>query len=134
MGIITKIKNTAKTAGKYALKGLKFPEKDVLSVTELISKSTGSVAKNRNLRSLITRDGIISATVNFPEPSVTLTDLKSMTENCNLGQDISAVEALMNTFKTSENIMQSVMEVAMSSKENDVSNEKYKKENYSIYR
>ena len=134
MGTITKIKNTAKTAGKYALKGLKFPEKDVLSVTELISKSTGSVAKNRNLRSLITRDGIISATVNFPEPSVTLTDLKSMTENCNLGQDISAVEALMNTFKTSENIMQSVMEVAMSSKENDVSNEKYKKENYSIYR
>lgn len=121
MNITKKIKNVSKSAGKYILKGLKFPGKDIVTVTELASKGTRCIAKNRNLRSLITRDGIISATVNFKEPALTLTDLKTMNDNCNLGYGISAIEAFMNTFKTSENIMQNVMEVAMSSKDKAVS-------------
>lgn len=107
-----KIKNAAKTGGKYTLSGLKMAGKGVLSVTEIASKGVRSVAKNRNARSLIAKAGTIAATVAFPVPAIVLAGMKYMVDNCVLGHNVSAVEALMGTFRTTEKVMQGVLDVA----------------------
>lgn len=107
-----KIKNVAKTGGKYTLNGLKMAGKGVLSVTEIASRGIRNVAKDRNARSFIAKAGTIGATIAFPAPTIALAGMKYMVDNCVLGHDISAVEALMGTFRTTEKIMQSVLDVA----------------------
>ena len=114
MKVVTKrkIKNGVNPEKKYILNGIMMKGKGLLKVKEIESRGIHSVSENRNVRSLVTKTGTIVADVDFPAPSIVLTGLKYMIDNCAFGHNVSAVDALIDTFRTSEEVMHQVLDVA----------------------
>ena len=106
-----KLKNAAKTGGKFTLAGLKMAGKGVLSATELTSKAVRDVARSENAKRLISKAAVIAATVAFPAPAIMLTGMKYMIDSCVLGDKVSAIDSLFGTFRTSEKIMKGILDI-----------------------
>lgn len=106
-----KLKNVAKTGGKFTLAGLKMAGKGVLGVTELTSKAVKNVARSENAKRLISKAAVIAATVAFPAPAIMLTGMKFMIDSCVLGDKVSAIDSLFGTFKTSEKVMKGILDI-----------------------
>lgn len=107
-----KIKNTARTGGKYALKGVKFAGKMALGTTEVASRIVRKTAQNPYALRLLAKAGTIAACVAFPAPAITLTALNYIVKNSMLGEKTTPVSALMSTFGATERIMRDVLELA----------------------
>ncbi len=107
-----KIKNAAKTGGKYALKGVKLAGKGVLTVTELASKAVQKTAKSKDARAFIAKAGTIASTVAFTGPVITISAINYILHNQLLDKNVSPVEALMSTLGATEKIMSDVLDLA----------------------
>lgn len=109
-----KIKNAAKTGGKYTLQGVKFAEKTALGLTELTAKAvekTAEVIGNKDVRRFIAGAGTIAAGVTFMGPVISVVAMKYLTDNILLGKKVSPVEALSSTFRASEKVLDGVLGV-----------------------
>lgn len=104
-----KIKDIAKTGGKYTLKGVKMLGKGALTATEFGAKATGTVANgiahNYDVRKFVTGAGSIAANVAFLGPSLSITAMNYLIQNCVMGRDYSPVDALRSTFRMTEGVL-----------------------------
>lgn len=104
------LKNMAKTGGKYTLKGVKLLGRGALTVTELGAKATGTVAKgvahNYDVRKFVTGVGSIAANVAFLGPSLGITAMNYLIQNCAMGKSYySPVDALRSTLRMTEGVL-----------------------------
>ena len=104
-----KLKNMSKTGGKYTLKGVKMLGRGALTVTELGAKATGTVAKgvahNYDVRKFVTGAGSIAANVAFLGPSLGITAMNYLIQNCVMGRNYSPVDALRSTLRMTEGVL-----------------------------
>ncbi len=105
------IKNAAKTGGKYALKGVKFAGKTMLTATEFSAKAATNVLNSNKARRILAKAGTIASTVAFIGPAISITAMNYLFQNCVLGKDVSPVTALKSTFGFSEKVMKEVLDV-----------------------
>lgn len=106
-----KIKNAAKTGGKYALKGLKLAGKGACSLTELTAKGVSKVAKSDKAKRFIAGATTIAGTVAFIGPAITLSTISFLTQNILLGKRVSPVGALKQITNVSTNVLEGVLDV-----------------------
>lgn len=106
------IKNAARTGGKYALKGVKLAGKGVLTAAELAGKGTAKIAESRTARKILAGAGTLAANVMFAPASITITALNYLIQNCVLGKNYPATEAIKATFGTTNKVLEEVLGLA----------------------
>ena len=108
-----KIKNKPqKTAGKYALKGIRLAGLGVLTTTEIASKKIKSVARNEEARKLISRGLIIASTVAFPVPMIMMSGIGVMLHSALGNESGSAIDAALAAPKAITKVLDTVLDVA----------------------
>lgn len=105
--------NVAKTGGMYTLSGVKMLGRGALTVAELGAKATENVtrgvAHNYDVRRFVTSAGSIAANVAFLGPSIGLTAMNYLVQNCVMGKNYTPVDALKSTLRMTEGVLDNAM-------------------------
>lgn len=110
-----KIKNAAKTGGKWTLQGIKFAGKGTLTVAQLTSKGIENVAASPKARRILAGAGTLAASVAFAPlapAAISITALNWMVKNCILDKSCSPVDSLKDTFRGTNSILKGVLDLA----------------------
>lgn len=106
-----KIKNTAKTGGRWTLQGVKLAGKGALAATELTTKGIANIAGSRKARKILAGAGTLAAGVVFAPAALTFTALDYMMKNCLLDKNCSTVDALKDTFRATNSVLKGVLDI-----------------------
>lgn len=108
-----KIKNVAKTGGKWTLQGVKLAGKGALTVAELGSKGVADIIGSPKARRILAGAGTLTASVALlPEAVIIATMLNYMLQNSIFDKNISPVSALKGTFRGTNKILKEVLDLA----------------------
>ena len=104
---------TADKARKFALSGIKFAGKGLLTGAELAGKGVKSVADNKSGRKLLSKVAIIAACVAMPSVAatfltggITATALKYVYDNIILGKTTTALQAAESVTQSADKVLE----------------------------
>lgn len=107
-----KLKNAAKTGGKWTLQGVKLAGKGALAATQFTTKGIANVAGSYKARKILAGAGTLAAGVAFAPAMLSMAALDYMFKNCLLDRDCSPVGALKDTFRATNSVLKGVLDVA----------------------
>lgn len=108
-----KIRNAAKTGGKWTLQGIKFAGKETLSVVEMTTKGIANIAGDPKSRRILAGAGTLAASVVIA-PSILLgaAALNYMCQGSLIDKNISPIKALKSTMRGTNSILKDVLDLA----------------------